>query len=274
MTTRTTTAVALGVFAALAATSHAVTVITTVGSGTGYDDTTPAFLSTDVAKTSDVDGDNAYGTAGRFMFGRSGGGSANGQPFSTHINVLPSWVTSATPGDNFNNVAYGYTYTVIDHPALPPGPGVANWASRSGIATATNGGSAGAWRSVVHFTIGAGTPQNFRLGVMAGNEHTDDGRWDPTGIRLTGPNSSMATVTSLPVVDPGLGWVFFDVDTGGATGGTFAIFEQQRTTPQGGSIGGFTFDVAADPIPEPITMLAVGMGVAGLGGYVRKRRRC
>ena len=26
-------------------------------------------------------------------------------------------------------------------------------------------------------------------------------------------------------------------------------------------------------IPEPMTMLAVGMSVAGLGGYVRRRRR-
>jgi len=26
-------------------------------------------------------------------------------------------------------------------------------------------------------------------------------------------------------------------------------------------------------VPEPLTMLAVGMGIAGLGGYIRKRRR-
>ena len=30
---------------------------------------------------------------------------------------------------------------------------------------------------------------------------------------------------------------------------------------------------ASAPIPEPMTMLAVGLSVAGLGGYVRKRRR-
>ena len=26
-------------------------------------------------------------------------------------------------------------------------------------------------------------------------------------------------------------------------------------------------------IPEPMTMLAVGLGISGLGGYIRKRRR-
>ena len=30
---------------------------------------------------------------------------------------------------------------------------------------------------------------------------------------------------------------------------------------------------AVSPVPEPMTMLAVGMSVAGLGGYVRRRRR-
>jgi len=33
-------------------------------------------------------------------------------------------------------------------------------------------------------------------------------------------------------------------------------------------------DITVSVIPEPITMLAVGLGVAGLGGYVRRRRRC
>ena len=33
------------------------------------------------------------------------------------------------------------------------------------------------------------------------------------------------------------------------------------------------FPPAAGDIPEPMTMLAVGLGIAGLGGYIRRRRR-
>ena len=32
-------------------------------------------------------------------------------------------------------------------------------------------------------------------------------------------------------------------------------------------------EVAGGVIPEPMTMLAVGLGISGLGGYIRKRRR-
>ena len=31
--------------------------------------------------------------------------------------------------------------------------------------------------------------------------------------------------------------------------------------------------VAGDPVPEPITMTLVGMGIAGLGGYIRRRAK-
>jgi len=257
----TRTALTLGVMVALAWLSlpaRGAILIGTVGGGTGYDDTTPAFLSTDVAKTSDFDGDNAYGTAGRLMFGVSGGGSANGQPFSAHIDVLPSWVPSASAGADFHSVAYGYNhYTLIDHPALPPGPSVADWASRSGIALSTAAGTG--FEVIADFTIGAGTPKNFRVGVMAGNEGTNNGRWDSSGIRLTGPDGSIATVTSLPITDPGLGWVFFDVDTGGATSGTFTILGQQRLSSQGPSIGGFTFDAApADIVAGDVISIDFG----------------
>ena len=36
---------------------------------------------------------------------------------------------------------------------------------------------------------------------------------------------------------------------------------------------GVILDGTTPAIPEPMTMLAVGMGITGLGGYIRKRRR-
>lgn len=236
--------------------------ITTVGAGTGYDDTTPAYLSTNVAKPLDIDGDNVYGTSGLLMFGLNGGTDVSGQPFSAHIAQLPTWVT-ASAGADFNNVAYGFSnYTAIDQPEQTPGPDVVNWGSRSGIATATSGGAADAWRSIVDFTVDAGAPSQFRLGVMAGNEGNFDGRWDPTGIQVVGPDASIATVTGLANVDPGLGWVFFDIDTGGATG-TFTIQEAQRNAAQGGSIAGFTFDAPVQLTGDQIVNFDFGAGLNG-----------
>ena len=244
--------------------STAVVTVSTVGDGAGYDDTTPAYLSTDVPKAFDVDGDNAYGTAGRFMFGENGGGQANGQPFSVHIDMLPSWVTSVTAGTDFASIAYGYpTYAAIDHPELSPGPSVPDWSSRSGIGLSTTADTE--FESILNFTIGEDTPEQFRVGVMAGNEGNTDGRWDPIGISLTGPDGG-ATVASLPITD--LGWVFFDVDTDGATHGTFTISAQQRLATQGPSIGGITFDI----VPEPSTFLLATLGLVSLGAIGRRRR--
>jgi len=57
---------------------------------------------------------------------------------------------------------------------------------------------------------------------------------------------------------------FFLGDTGTGVGGDWEL-DYVRLTP-----GAY----APDPIiPEPMTMLAVGLSVAGLSGYVRKRRR-
>ena len=36
--------------------------------------------------------------------------------------------------------------------------------------------------------------------------------------------------------------------------------------------GTWSLQTETSPVPEPLTMLAVGMGIAGLGGYIRRRR--
>ena len=83
------------------------------------------------------------------------------------------------------------------------------------------------------------------------------------------------TVTNIgngPIAD-----TFTGADVGAVVGSNVITIE--RT---GGPGGWIQFDylsldvtpgAAAPVIPEPMTMLAVGLGIAGLGGYVRKRKR-
>ena len=52
---------------------------------------------------------------------------------------------------------------------------------------------------------------------------------------------------------------------GNSTAETYGFQMSQAT-------GNYALTVSG-PIPEPMTMLAVGLAVAGLGGYIRKRRR-
>lgn len=66
-------------------TANAAVTISTVGSGSGYDEANiSGFRSMGVAKGFDVDLDDVYGTEGTFFFGQGGGANINGQPFSRH----------------------------------------------------------------------------------------------------------------------------------------------------------------------------------------------
>ena len=63
----------------------------------------------------------------------------------------------------------------------------------------------------------------------------------------------------------------------GATNGSLFV---SKMAPIGGAIvkpisdGTFWVQGQDPTVPEPMTMLAVGLGISGLGGYIRKRRRC
>lgn len=209
--------------------------IQTVGDGTGYDDTVTDYLSTSVYKAMDADLDNVYGTAGYLMFGND---NNDDNDIGESVDKLPSWIT-VSGGADLATVSRLSTYVDIDNPNLTPASTVADW-GQSAIGLSTTSGTD--FEELLTFTIGSGTPEQFRIGIMAGNESTTDGRWDPQAIRLTGPGGQSATVSDLPVMNGQLGWVFFDIDTKGATSGTFTISAQQRLTTQGPSIGGITFD--------------------------------
>lgn len=234
---------------ALQSFSNAEVAIVTVGEGTDYDllgdgtanSPATAYRSTNVAKSLDVDGDHIYGTAGYFFFGQGGDANLSNQSFSRHSASLPAWVSSVTAGADFGGVAEYDSYSSIDNPTLTPAADVENW-TRSAIATSSVA-IAGNWSEVMTFTIDAFAPATFRLGIMAGNEGNSDGRWDPTGLRVSVNGGIAVAVTNLSVMSSAdVGIVFFDIITDGA-GGSFSIEGQQRTSAQGASIAGVTFDV-------------------------------
>ena len=206
------------------------------------------FRSTGVAKSFDLDGDAVYGTAGYFFFGQGGAANINNQPFSRHTENLPAWVTGTAAGADFNSVAEYNSYSPIDNPTLTPTNDVADW-PRSAIGLSTLGG-VGTWSEIMTFTV-SGEPSAFRLGIMAGNEGNSDGRWDPTGLRLSVNGGTAVEVVGLPIVNSTVGMVFFNITSDGS-GGTFSIEGQQRKSTQGPSIAGLTFDVSSGGvIPTP-----------------------
>ena len=63
------------------------------------------------------------------------------------------------------------------------------------------------------------------------------------------------------------GWTEFDFTVPAGSAATDLSFAASTDN----YIGLDNVSVTALPVPEPLTMIAVGMGVAGLGGYVRRR---
>ncbi|MGJ8672613.1 Ig-like domain-containing protein [Rubritalea sp.] len=213
--------------------------IQVVGSGDGYDLTgseVSDFRSTGTAKTFDADGDDSYGSTGYFFAGIGDTANVNNQDFSRNSQDGPSWVTEYAAGSHFASIAEYNTYDSIDNPTLTPAATVDDWA-RSAICVAS-AGEVGEWRETLTFTVDGTVPPSFRLGVMAGNEHSSDGRYDPAGLRLSFEGLVSAEVTNLPAE---LGMVFFDVTLPADSNGTFSVEVQTRS--KGPTITGIVFDV-------------------------------
>ncbi len=228
--------------------SNAEVTITAVGDGSGYEeDGLVAFRSTSAAKEFDVDGNDEYGTAGSFFFGNNAG-AANGQGWTQHTQTDAAWATFAQ-GNAFSSVSEQAGYGPYDNPTLS-GEDVDDW-TICGIGVATGTG-AGNWAEILTFSIDSATPDNFRVGVMSGTQSTSDGRWDPTGLRLSVDSGAAAAVTSLANTSGNTsGWVFFDVDLNGATSGTFSLEGENSRSgsyTKGTAISGVTFDTSRETI--------------------------
>lgn len=214
-------------------------VLSPAGSGSGYDVTSveaAAFRSNGIVKMFDADGDNAYGSAGTFFYG-------NGADNTNNTDGKPSWVTTVS-SSVASLVASAY-YTDFDNPTLAIFDTVADWTTTSIANVDTAGTTGGLWAELMTFTVDTTAPREFRLGVMAGNENTPDGRWDPAAVRLSFEGGSPAEVSDLESTD--LGMVFFDVVLPEYVAGTFSIGGQTRdlgVDTRGPSIAGITFDIS------------------------------
>jgi hypothetical protein len=275
-------AAAISLFAS-ATFSHAAIIVTAVGDGTGYDlfgaigvaaenNEVNSYRSTGVTKTFDVHTgsgvDNVYGTDGLVMMGKGTVINSGGTSFAAaHTKVGADWAT-VTAGEHMaNNVRSDSGQGPLDDPTAGISTTVSDWAT-VGFNTRTDTGGAGAWGELLEISLNEFSPKKFRLGIIAGTEGTSDGRWDPTGFRITdGGTTVYATVTNLEIsAGSRPNMVFFDIDLNGETTGIIAIQNSQRTAGQGGSITGITFDA----IPEPDALVLLGIGVAGL--LIRRRR--
>jgi hypothetical protein len=147
-----------------------------------------------------------------------------------------------------------------------------------------------------NYTGNNGLVDNFEVSAFADNEEPvadADGPYDvPYGgtLNLDGSSSTddsgiisydwdigsgALSVSTASATDSSITWQDL-VDAGLSGGGAIALTVTDDGTPGLTGTDGTTFTVGAAPpsdiIPEPATMCALGLAVAGLGGYVRKRR--
>ncbi|MDF7824030.1 sulfatase [Pontiellaceae bacterium B12227] len=233
-------------------------IVSVVGDSSGYDELVNGFRSTNIPKGFDADSDDIYGSDGFYFFGSNTGVGGNNLFFLRRAAWEPIWMSDFAKGADFGSVSESADFILFDNPTLLPGPDVEDWGTTAIIAAPNSG--IGTWSEIMTISMETNAPAHFRIGIAAGNHLQTDGRWDPTGVRISVDGGAPATVTGLDIQDTELGWVFFDVSVSSSTTGVFSIEGQQRLAGQGASIAGLTFDAIAitneDLVPPTCTIQA------------------
>jgi hypothetical protein len=224
-----------------------------------------------------------YGRAGWALFAATFGYPNSNVTQNTNIPIagnatyqnlsdLPAWVTGSQI--HATRLAGGSPYALIDDPRLMNG--IRHW-SFDGVnyppAAPGNNTGQNPYVSIGFivgnattldpnnnpdrwsFTVGAGVPSNFRIGIM--NDGLNDANFasDSILLRKLGDNASLVTSGILGGKNRLVDMAFFDIQ-GAQPGDTYVI----SASASNSRIGGISFDVN---IPEP-TSLALLFGAVGL----------
>ena len=201
-----------------------------------------------------------------------------------NIASLPSWVTGSQI--HATRLAGGGVYDLIDDPRLMVGE---RWWSFDGVnyppptpsnntgqnpylqigfivGAVANGavdpsGNPDRWS----FTVGAGVPAQFRIGVM--NDGLNDSNFASNSIlmRRLGDDASLVTSGSLTNRNRLVDMIFFDIKDA-QPGNTYVI----SASASNSRIGGISFDVV---VPEPATASLIVLAAACAMGLIGRFRR-
>ena len=189
----------------------------------------------------DINGDG-LGSDGFLFFGDFSGTPNDTLTFENRVESLPSYVSVATSPSDVTGVTSGFaSFGSIDNPNLTDGSDqIAGYVFSE--AEGLNN-----FRNLLNFTVnGLEFAQVVRVGILAGIDGNEDGRFDPSRIRIVAPDGTMVTRGGLGA-NPGLvnaGWVFIDI----TQQGDYSVQVTRRTSggEGGAAIGGVTFDSIID----------------------------